>query len=77
MENLASVILENNRIAVIRQDGTMEILVQSQGQREPVSISSFSPSDTQLLLDLLVKGNTAHVCDFSDGLYCKCGKSVF
>ncbi len=55
-ENLGSVILENNRIAVIRPDGTLEILVVSAGRTEPISISSFSPSDTQLLLDLLANG---------------------
>jgi len=55
-ENLCSVTLENNRIAVIRSDGTLDILVVSAGRKEPVSISSFSPSDTQLLLDLLANG---------------------
>ena len=55
-ENLGSVILENNRIAVIRKDGTLEILVQMSGRPEPVSIASFSPTDAQLLLDLLANG---------------------
>ena len=76
-ENLGSVILENNRIAVIRPDGTLEILVVSAGRTEPISISSFSPSDTQLLLDLLAGKKAAQQNVQADKTICACGNRSF
>lgn len=44
---------EGNRIAVVKPDGTLVILVEMAGSAEPFCITSFSPEDTMRLLKLL------------------------
>ena len=61
MENLATVILEGNRIAAIKKSGSLEIYKVFPGRTEPVSIASFSTVDSQKLLDLLI-GLSAQQC---------------
>ena len=50
---VGSVIMENNRFATIKQDGSLCIFAKEYGQPKPISLASFSAADVRLLSVLL------------------------
>ena len=50
---VGSVIMENNRFATIKQDGSLCIFAKEYGHPNPISLASFSAADVRLLSVLL------------------------